>query len=340
MPTKPIFATISCLLCTCLWPTCVIAVQTPSLFQERPPLKRETKICINIGSKDETIGPYQPETPSIYVPAGIAPVKEIWNIKKRFPHRRAFQLVRTLQNNISFVIQAEPWYRYNIELGFIDVGKNCKNGGSKMEISVGDQQTKYGLNPTKTAGCSSPFYEKFFGVSSDAWNRIIMTFRGDKLSNFATICVEKESSSFPVLKGVLHVAADYREEVFLNGISVLKSVGCSHFNSTEIMLKYDDLIAVEAFNEIGHAALRVQFLANGKNVLSTDDDGWKVRNAFPVTGDPLTWTRSEYIDSDWPSAENSNTSCYRRSFLQDVKSIWSNSGQLPGKVFFRYRVKL
>lgn len=338
MKTRVMAASFRFLVGAFFWVHCVIAAQPPSLFQERAPLTRERRICINMGSKEETIGPYRPESSSVVVPIGVSAYKKIRKIKKKFQHQRAFQLVRTLRNNTVFVIQVDPSYRYTLELGFIDAGRDCKNGGSKMDISVGAGQTKHGLTPTKTAGCFSPYFVKFWGVKSDTWDRIFVRFNGQKLSNFATLCVEKSSHALPVMKGLLYVSADDQAEVFINGISILKSVGCAKFVSTEIELRYDDLIAVEALNESNHAALRVVFVVNSKRIFSTEDNGWKARNAFPTTDNSPAWTLPDYIDNDWPSARRSTSACSPENIMEEVKPIWMNEAKYPGKVYFRYRV--
>lgn len=321
-----------------LWFTLGMALPPPSLFREKPSLTREAKICINMGSKDEMIGPYQPESPSIYLPNGVALYKKIPTIKKNFKHERAFQLVRTLRNGLSFVVQADPWYRYNIQLGFIDVGKNCRGGGSNMKITVGGQQTRDGLTPTKTAGCSSPFFVAFRGVYPDSWNRIDVKFEGSKLSNFATICVEKDSSFFPMLKGRLYASADSGAIVFVNGVALFEVQGCREIESSETALKYDDVIAVQVTAKRSIGQLRVAFVVNGAQIFSTDDNGWKVRTAFPTTGNSHAWTSQDYIDSDWPDAGRIGGYCSPKEFLNDVTPIWSKTARVSGTVFFRYRM--
>lgn len=160
---------------TLLWLICHTSAQRqlPSLFKDPAPTTINSKICINVGSKHETIGPYQPSS-SISFPVGAVQTQEIVRIKPKFDYRRAFQLVVRHPTYLFFSIQADIGYRYNLELGFIDVGKYCKNGGTSTDVSIGGGETKRGLTSTRSKGCSKPYYVTFKGVESDDWVNLML----------------------------------------------------------------------------------------------------------------------------------------------------------------------
>lgn len=309
-----------------------------TVFHPGNPAMLQNKVCFNIGSKQETIGQYSPETAAFIYPNTAPPIKELF-IKQNFAERRAFQLVRTHSSAMNFFALVEPRYRYNVQLGFIDVGKTCKTGGSSMTITVGDAPTKKRVNPTKDGKCSRPYFVSFTKVNPDSKDRIKFSINGNPLSNLATICIQKDLRALPQTKGSLFLDADDSAEVYLNGKSIMKVSECSTTKKVDVSLKLGDVISAKAVNFGGNAGLRVAFFSEGNKRFETDAS-WKVRNEFPVIGKSLSWTLPTYIDDDWPTAKFVNVVCAGNKFPTDTNRIWINEGEAVGTVFFRYTVTL
>lgn len=318
------------------------ALQLPSIFQPDPTVTYKSKVCFNIGSKDEKIGPYSPESDAVAFPVGGVRVQEFFRIRKNFEHRRAFQTVRWHARELFFTVQVDPWYRYNVELGFIDIGSLCKKGGSSMNISASDELTKYNINPTAKVGCSVPYVEKFFRINPDAWNRLNISVKGKPTSKFATACIEKDIPSMRQVKGTLFADSDGGPaEVFLNGMSVLNTSDCTSYAQVKLTIRYGDVISAKCGGSWRSGGFRVAFFQEYKNreLFGTDDYGWKTRVAYPHKEYPPPWTSPDYVDRDWRDAIIVPLRCYNESFKSAAKRIWLHDGPVDGKdLIFRHRV--
>lgn len=310
--------------------------QLPSAFRADPRTTYKSKVCFNIGSKDETVGPYVPETESISFPFGGIKTSEIINVGKKIKHRRAFQLVRSHFKEYFFTVQVEPWYRYNVDLGFIDAESACRNGGSTMNISVSDEMTTYDLNPFREEGCAVPYIVRFFRVSPDSWNRLNISIRGNPPASFATACIEKDSASLPQRRGTIYVNCDDKAEIFLNGNSILNVTGCDALAKVDVSIKYGDVISARCENIANTGGLQLAFIINGREIFGTGDVGWKTRFSFPSPGSPLAWTQSDYVDDDWTDALKASLECSSSDFPTETPPIWIHDGAVRETVYFRY----
>lgn len=314
---------------------------SPSAFQ---PVVSEhmTYICFNIGSKYETIGPFQAETAAISYPVGVQLPKELPKIKSKHVTKRAFQVGRFSPNGMQLHVQVDPVYHYDVELGFVDYGSACRLGGTSMDIFVGDgqfQQRKTDQNPSKSVGCLKPFFVRFQNVKVDLWNKIRINIVARPGVFLTTACFEKRLSALSSTTGYLYMAADQQAELFINGKSFLKISQCYELTTVKVALKYDDVIAIKATNINLQANLRVAFVSNGRQLFGTGDAGWKVRNAFLPPNGENNWMLPKYVDNDWPNAKIVSHGCTVRNFPTDAKLIWTDDGKVPETVFFRYVVR-
>lgn len=309
-----------------------------SLFKPPPYPTIPSKVCINMGSKDEKVGPYEPENDSITIPYGVNMRKEIKSMgKKPIIHRRAFQVQVSQPNILLFYAVLEPLYRYNIELGFYDPPSRCRKRDTARNISVGmdtDEKSKF---LKKSSDCSKPYFVTFESIFPNQLNRMRVEIETNGEASIATACFEKDSSTLTQFRGTLYVDADDEVEVFLNGKSIIYISSCEELGKSDILLRYGDVIAATATNKALGAALRISFISNGKEIFNTGGRGWKARNSFPETNNSALWKLPEYIDDDWSETVIRTDGCSSEEFPTDTQKIWIDEGRVRETVLFRYR---
>lgn len=311
---------------------------TQSIFTAGPPRTIPTKLCYNIGSNVESVGPFQAE-PSDLVFLRFTPPTAI--VQKNIvgtPFKRAFAVQRTAYREMSLYVTGEPdsKYQYTVELGFID-SKACPYGGTEMTAVAGDNKvSKTKINPYKSKGCNVPHKVTLYGATPDAWNRIIVTISGPSQVSLSTVCFKMNTSKLKRYSGMLHLAGDDFADLYINGKFFLHAWGCGKINKTKVTFKRGDVIAVSVRNTGGAGGVRVAFILDGRSdvFFGTQTKDWKVRPKFASENGAFAWTTQSYVDNDWPLAVMS-WGCYTKGF-PDVESIWTDKSEGENINFLRY----
>lgn len=311
-----------------------------SLF--KPPSKPAipSRVCINMGSTEEAVGPYIPETKSLTFPFGVTGKRVIKKMGKGFAYQRAFQVQRTHPKALEFYVYVDERFRYNIQLGFYDTTSECKKGAVVMDVTVGaspDEKLVERFRRDRTISCSKPYFIQFNHVITDAWDRIRVKVSGTPRASLATACFEKDYSTLSQRKGTLYADADDEVEVFLNGKSLFYVESCFGLGTATVSLKYGDVISAVVKNYYQGGSLRMVFMSDGRKWFSTGLDGWKYRIAFSSFAARDGWMLPEYADDDWPNARTTDRGCTSPDFPTDADKIWAEHEVAELTLFFRYK---
>lgn len=318
----------------------VHAASPQSLFEPGPATTLRSRVCINIGTTEENVGPYEAETSALTFPFVVPRAKIIKNVKNSVNYKRAFQVVRVHPNALAFHVQVDFPHRYDVTLAFTPTSVWCKKK-SFITVIIGQND----LSRTETYGnlgratkCSVPYFVTISKIQPDRWNRIYLQISGTTPPLLALACFKKLPVIESKLEGVLYVTADNSAEVYLNGVHVLTVPSYNVLRSTRISVQFGDVIALTARNNISGAGIKVAFIASGREIFSTNNDDWKARNKFPARGSPPLWLLPEYIDEDWPLADQSVGYTVKEfPSASSTRFIWAGKPRDNDEVYFRYR---
>lgn len=314
-----------------------LACFSQSVFNPGPVSTIPRKLCYNIGSKVDTIGPYRAEPPElIYLRTTPRSVTSKANVKGT-PFKNAFSIQRTSYRELSLFVRVDAEYQYNVELGFLD-SKACKKGGTEMEaVAGGNKITVKNINPYKAKGCNSAHSIQVKGAIPDAWNRLVVTLSGPNTVSLSTFCIERDVSNIVGHRGKLYLAADDAAELFLNGKFLIKVNACFDIAKTKVTLRKGDVLAVIGRNwDNDEAGVRVAFVSENdpSKSFGTQGKDWKARAPFVPVDGPRAWMSKFYDDRDWPLATDSG-GCLNPDF-PDVTGIWRGLGYPWEVVYIRY----
>lgn len=160
--------------------------------------KLPTKVCVNIGSWFETVGPFHAELGLIKYLGGepgafTEPAKEIADTV--FDH--AF-LTQRSKKDIRFKIVVAKGFKYKITLGFAEVQKKfCKPRKRVLDIKVGTQ-SKSGVDVFSSVGCDKALFVQFTDVMPNKKGSVEISVKAPKGNAIlATLCVERGRGSPP-----------------------------------------------------------------------------------------------------------------------------------------------
>lgn len=313
-----------------------LACSSQSVFSPGSVPTIPSKVCYNIGSKVDTVGPYRAEPPELIylrsIPRSVTVKKNV----RRTPFKNAFAIQRMFYRELSLSLPVDSGYQYNVELGFLD-SKACRNGGTDMKAVVGSNKiTVENINPYKAKGCNSAHLIQANKAIPDAWNKLIVTISGPNTVALSTLCIEKDGSNLVAYRGNLFLAADNGAELFLNGKFLIKVSECFEIAKTKVALRKGDVLAVIGRNVNLSSSVRVAFFSENDPNMSFHTQGkdWKARPEFSPVDGSNAWMSKFYDDRDWPLAAE-RRGCVSPDF-PNVIGIWTDLGKIREVVYIRY----
>lgn len=168
------------------------SAELTSLFAPDPKGVVPRKVCINIGSWFQTVGPFVAELGLVKYTGGepgafTVPSRPIG----KTVHDHAFVTQRTLKN-INFKVIVQKRAKYVVTLGFAEVQHRfCRKGKRVLDLSV-QSLKKTGVDVFDAAGCNKAYFVQFKNVRPSRTGMINIGVKGRRgAAVLAALCVQR-----------------------------------------------------------------------------------------------------------------------------------------------------
>lgn len=160
--------------------------------------KAKKATCYNLGSGDESVGPYNAEAGHvIYEKSETITTVRSSVVISNTRHEKAFQTQKS-GRNLAFHVNVDEDHTYDVQLGFAQILK-CNESGSDMTIFVNKRSVK-DQNVFKQAGCGNARFLAFRDIYPNEHAAIAVNISGKSTISIATLCIHRRLKIAPVVR--------------------------------------------------------------------------------------------------------------------------------------------